>query len=446
MTTKQNERAAKTPWIGGWLSLVGAERLLYASGPRRVNGYLYSQQRLTIQAINAGGTLADMLTFKNSQVGIGTTSPSDVLEIKAACSDNGVTLNNTGQSAGQLTTLLFKNDAWPTVSSAIKSKLIAGASQTELQFFTANGSASAQRMVIDTTGQVGIGKTSPATKLDVVGTISGSTVLGSNGITTKVIAGACSDANAQNTNGTLCVDSSNGRIYFRYGGAWHYAAQTAGFQIPSIERNGRLETEGLAVGDAVIGRIDERMEDGAMHGIWEKLDLQSEITAALRAHPELLEHVGTQTGATSLSIQDLRDLTLQGALMVYGNATFFGDVEVRGTFSLSERQKGVVIIPAGQTEAKVVYTHAFHTAPDVTATPKGVPGSLWGVTEEAVDGFTIALASPAMQDTRFSWLAIPLNGERDETPEADAVSSSLSSTSESFASQEPFYVNERGVP
>jgi hypothetical protein len=58
----------------------------------------------------------------------------------------------------------------------------------------------------------------------------------SSGLVTRQNAGAVSDSGNHNINGALAVDSSNGRIYFRYGGGWHYVNQTAGFEVPAHER------------------------------------------------------------------------------------------------------------------------------------------------------------------------------------------------------------------
>ncbi len=51
----------------------------------------------------------------------------------------------------------------------------------------------------------------------------------SDGVATKVVAGAVGDGSFTGTaiNGLLAVDSTNGRLYFRYGAAWHYVDQTA---------------------------------------------------------------------------------------------------------------------------------------------------------------------------------------------------------------------------
>ncbi len=49
------------------------------------------------------------------------------------------------------------------------------------------------------------------------------------GLVTKIKAGTVSDVDFDETpaDGTIAVDSTNGRTYFRYGGAWHYVNKTA---------------------------------------------------------------------------------------------------------------------------------------------------------------------------------------------------------------------------
>jgi hypothetical protein len=271
-----------------------------------------------------------------------------------------------------------------------------------------------------------------------------------DGLVTKVVAGACGDGNfSTDTDGTLCIDSSNGRIYFRYGSAWHYAAQTAGFQIPKLTRNGKDETEGLSVGDPVIGRIDEVMADGALHGIWEKFDLLTEIGQTLQEHPELLAELPTPSSSSSLSLSDLRDLTLQGVLTVAGNATFLGDVTVRGMLTLDQRQIGSATIVAGQTEIQVTYEQQFSAAPLVTATPQAVPGAFWGVVDVSAGGFTIRLASPMDADLPFSWLAMPVHtDDTDDDADNDTMSETDTLISNPVASGAllPFPIDERGIP
>ncbi|MCM8787154.1 MAG: hypothetical protein NC935_03780 [Candidatus Omnitrophica bacterium] len=118
-------------------------------------------------------------------------------------------------------------------------------------------------MTIRGTGNVGIGTEKPKWKLEVKGMVNAS----DDGISTKVIEGPITDQNfyGQPHNGLIGIDSKNGRIYFRANDKWHYVSKTGGFQIP-VE-----EIEGINMEDFVIGKIDERMSDGALHGVWVSL-------------------------------------------------------------------------------------------------------------------------------------------------------------------------------
>ncbi len=100
-------------------------------------------------------------------------------------------------------------------------------------------------------------------KLEVKGMVNAS----DDGVSTKVIEGPVSDQSfrGQPHNGLIGIDSKNGRIYFRDNDKWHYVSKTGGFQIP-VE-----EVEGINIDDFVVGRIDETMSDGALHGIWVSL-------------------------------------------------------------------------------------------------------------------------------------------------------------------------------
>jgi len=68
------------------------------------------------------------------------------------------------------------------------------------------------------------------------GTVTTSYIIASNmfdatadGLATAVVAGAVGDGSFTATpiNGCIAIDSSNGRLYFKYGDAWHYCSQDA---------------------------------------------------------------------------------------------------------------------------------------------------------------------------------------------------------------------------
>ena len=365
------------------------------------------------------------LNYFMGNVGIGTTTPSAELEILSTSSWSSGVNGNLRLSSANYPSMRFYGSAFNNASA------IWSYNGQDIRFaVNGTGDAYGTSMArLDTVG-LGIGGDfAPKTRLEVLGTISGSTVLGSNGITTKVISGACSDSNAQATNGTICIDSTNGRIYFRYGGAWHYAAQTAGFQIPKLVRNGKDETEGLEPGDLVIGQLDERMEDGALHGVWIKFDLQNEISQTLAAHPELLTQAGQIMTGEHVTLDEIRDLTLQGSLTVYGNTTLLGDLTVRGTLSLDSKQAGETSIAAGGTEASVQFVEQFGRKPIITATVQG-GFTTYALFNATADGFTIRLREPAQSDLTFSWLAIPTVG-------SSSVASTNSSGGGTDAAVEP---------
>jgi hypothetical protein len=90
-----------------------------------------------------------------------------------------------------------------------------------------------------------------------------------DGIATKVKAGAIGDGDFTTVqDGKIAIDSTNGRIYFRYNTGWHYVAQTAGFQIRAEDRTCSLCGGEIGTGEPVVGITGRVLEDGALHGEW----------------------------------------------------------------------------------------------------------------------------------------------------------------------------------
>ncbi|MDP2704974.1 MAG: hypothetical protein Q8O71_01075, partial [bacterium] len=122
----------------------------------------------------AGGLTVDGSTFvvdySSGRVGIGTTLPSTTLEVSG--SDNWITStfesSNSVGSGIQLYSTGTGGRLWQIISTAEDSYTGSGT----LQFLDLNSdddSGLGVRMVIDSTGRIGIGTTSPYAKLSVVG-------------------------------------------------------------------------------------------------------------------------------------------------------------------------------------------------------------------------------------------------------------------------------------
>jgi hypothetical protein len=101
-------------------------------------------------------------------VGIGTTTPTSALEISGSGSTEfkALTLTNVAGTAGELTTVLFRDPSY-SGQSAIKNKLYSGGNDAELQFYTTSSNSLTQKMVIANNGNVGIGTASPSDGLEV---------------------------------------------------------------------------------------------------------------------------------------------------------------------------------------------------------------------------------------------------------------------------------------
>jgi hypothetical protein len=146
-----------------------------------------------------------------------------------------------------------------------------------------------------------------------------------DGFVQKIVSGNCSDGNFTTaTNGLICIDSSNGRIYMRYGGNWHYVNQTGGFQIPNYETAPNEELAGQALadaenalpfersnypdylagnlkaGDLLIPYVDQFMDDGAAHGLYARFNDVKDLI--LSDTNEKISNLGGKEKSTSEQI------------------------------------------------------------------------------------------------------------------------------------------------
>lgn len=125
-------------------------------------------------------------------VGIGTSSPTCILEV--ARNNGGSTggqialRNNSSSTLNSATEISFLNDTGASASGTRNGRIISqmenvGNGASNMQFWTWNGSADAERVRITNVGNVGIATSSPSFRLDVSdagSVINGTATIGSN--------------------------------------------------------------------------------------------------------------------------------------------------------------------------------------------------------------------------------------------------------------------------
>jgi hypothetical protein len=195
--------------LGGTLS--GVSLTTQVSGTLPVaNGGTGATTLTSGYLVKGNGTsavTASVVYDTGTNVGIGTTSPQTILHISTSDqSTNRLRIQNTGASGGNFD-IVGGNP---------------GASNIGLAFYDVTNAAT--RMYVNSSGNVGIGTVSPASKLDVAGTITVSAAAGNYTIDTSGAAVSVANGgtvNFSNASGMLLVNNhSNGfaSIYLMGGG------------------------------------------------------------------------------------------------------------------------------------------------------------------------------------------------------------------------------------
>ncbi|MFA6184522.1 MAG: tail fiber domain-containing protein, partial [Candidatus Shapirobacteria bacterium] len=128
-------------------------------------------------SLSVGTTIKTTNLFANGNVGIGTSSPGTLLTIANNGDNSILRLENTGiadaatQTIGSIEFYRDETD----IGASVRAKIVGYSQDTadrdsELQFYTKSIAGSlTQQMVINNTGNVGIGTTNPTSKLHVIG-------------------------------------------------------------------------------------------------------------------------------------------------------------------------------------------------------------------------------------------------------------------------------------
>jgi len=135
------------------------------------DGGSFTNARTTIQSMTTGNVLIDTMTFKNGNVGIGTITPSEKLHVSGNLILSSSTSTKININSAAVRTYIAADGAGTSFGSL---------SNHNVNFYSNN----AERMRILSTGEVGIGTTTPNARLDV----SGSAIISGSLTTTSSVA------------------------------------------------------------------------------------------------------------------------------------------------------------------------------------------------------------------------------------------------------------------
>ncbi|MEX0909817.1 MAG: tail fiber domain-containing protein, partial [Candidatus Paceibacterota bacterium] len=310
-----------------------------------------------------------------------------------------------------------------------------------------------QRIRIDSSGQVGIGTTSPSTTLHVAGDAKIETISAGTG------SAVCFDA------GNVLVDCSASSIAYKTDVNSMTTATDEVMQMRPVtfkwKENGQEDFGFIAQEMAEVNPLYATFKDGEVHGVHyskltsvivkamqeqnqrittleEKVAGMSDTQITIDSTDNILSNDLTFSGAMTVdnNLTVTKDMTVKGimtlysdlvvdtvhvakALNVHGDVNIFGklvvdgDVEVKGRLSISEQQAGMAAIPPGEVEVEVTYKQAYEEAPLIQVTPQAATNGYW-ISKQTAEGFSISLTETTSQGVTFNWVTLPVLASEEE--------------------------------
>jgi hypothetical protein len=407
--------------------------------------------------VNDGGVDTEVMRLQGStgNVGIGTTG--------LAYSPSKLDVNGTAHITGNLylgpyNDYLSTNGFYGSDSAGFTLDSGGHANSPGTMLATSG----VERMRITKTGLVGIGTTTPTSKLHVDGAVTGKALAIFNetgdqalltasasgtpkfsilhnglvdatvgGLATYTEAGTIDDTDFTDTaiDGLMGFDSTNGRLYIRNAGAWSYIAKTAGFQIPdyeaysfSFDTDSFDTSQPLAEGDFLMPFVERKMADGALHGLYSKFsDVKGLLfteenaqIASISSQLATLQPIDSVSINKNINQNTTLITTIQTTLTELSDKissifTQLSEVIARLTQLEKQTLAGTAIIPTYGTDVTITFDPSFESTPTITTTTDD-PNAKFGIKDKTATGFTIYLTSPTDQDLSFSWVAVASDG------------------------------------
>jgi hypothetical protein len=160
------EVAGSSKFLGtthhSWFNIGSSEDTFIRGGKATSKVYINDSHSADVVIASGGGN-----------VGIGTTTPDELLHVAAGASggtytaDRQLIIEGSGQAGIQISSTGTAGIEFGDAASAVSGRILYQHDINAMRLFT----ATAERMRIDSTGNVGIGTASPAYKLDIFGKV-----------------------------------------------------------------------------------------------------------------------------------------------------------------------------------------------------------------------------------------------------------------------------------
>ena len=316
--------------------------------------YRSGDEELNLITVDASGTAQKRITIKSEQdatnVGIGTASPSHELHIKPSSGNSQLKIESDANHAELLIDAHTGYDPNVEFQEAGVAKWVVGVDTSNGDLFQIGTSSivpNDNKFVINTSGQVGIGTTSPTTALQVEGKISSSDDLkvsdGSNTMTYDV------SQNDLNFNGSSFKLFSNAHDLVietdNFSNAIVIDDSTQKIGIGTSKPTVALQVVGdISASGVIFARRFESSGSGEAIDFVDNINVTGDITASgdISSSSDLYVSqsvINTHTIAPGMALTVEGTISSSGVLKAdtgisSSNATFTGDIDVDGTSNL----------------------------------------------------------------------------------------------------------------